>query len=444
MGEEETTLRLCSGGDPLMELTEKQTESGTALTSDLLPRRTLTSSGSALDRLFGAEEQPAAFDFFRAVEELEGCYQALTDAIIPYAEEKKANYKIKDIGSSRWSRVARLTAEQSAEIAPQIAAVLGCGMDDAFRAQLEGITFSKGFVVALYQSEQDGRDMAVYMKGYATPADGKPRALAFQWAFAEKDGVRTDTLKYELVKSKTKIDYSREVHASLKRRADSELLLDGKVELIVKEIGSTVTTTHEYDLSGREKKGVRPVQGSFVETIKTKVGEKTETVTTTVTPDLRLTSAEGVGVLSGTAAIEQKTGKQVHTALTLLFDEESARLLAEAAQSGKLYAVGDAPAMSSLSQNVEITLSDVEADKPESYLVGEPPVGMRDYPAPEEETTVDLDSVSPDDLTAEMAQRLAGRLLAALSKLPEEDNLLIRQNMSEEDWQTFMALVDEL
>ena len=53
------------------------------------------------------------FDALLAIQEVEGCYKTLTDAILPYAEQKKANYKIKDIATSRWSRIARLTTERA-------------------------------------------------------------------------------------------------------------------------------------------------------------------------------------------------------------------------------------------------------------------------------------------------------------------------------------------
>ena len=45
----------------------------------------------------GTENGEAEFDALLAIQEVEGCYQTLTDAILPYAEQKKANYKIKDI-----------------------------------------------------------------------------------------------------------------------------------------------------------------------------------------------------------------------------------------------------------------------------------------------------------------------------------------------------------
>ena len=459
--EHETALALCSDGDAVMDFTETAAEEGTELTTSLLPGRVLTSASSAMDAFIGAQEAEQRFELFSAIGELEACYQTLTDAIVPYAEEKKANYKIKDVASARWVRLAKLTAEQNDEIAPLVAQVLACGMDEAYRAQLEGLSFAKGFTVALYQTKEGGSDLALYMKGTVTLADGKPRALAYQWAFTQKDGVRTDSLKYEVVKSKTKVDFTREVHALVQRSTEKKLLLDGECELIVKENGQTVRTTRTYDLTGKEKDGDRTVSGSYAEEVRTTVKEDTETVTFTVTPEITLTDADGSAVLSGEAGIQQKKGKTVLMDVTLLFDQEPARRLEEAEESGELYEVQEpSPEVSmppsSLTQNVEIIISGGEEpaqeepagqEEPSDYLVGEPPIGLVSYDIPEEEITVDLDGASAgelDALTDEMAQRLAGRLLIALASLPEEDGALIRDNLSAEDYAAFLALVDGL
>lgn len=434
--EDETAVDFCVSGDSVMSLVEKTTETGAELQSSLLPNRTLTSAQSPLDKISGTANDQPAFDLLSGLSELEGCYRELTDAIIPYAEEKKANYKITGIATSRWSRIARLTVEQGQEIAPLIEKVLGCGMDDAYRETLRGLSPHKGFIVGLYQSEQNGRDLALYMKGFLTFADGKARNFAYQWAFTEKDGVRTDTLKYELVKSKSAVD-TREIHATLKRRADDQLLFKGDCETAVKDGNGNITTIHTYDLSGREKEGVRPITGSASIAVRTREGEKTTTETTTITPDLRLTSSEGSGVLSGKVAIEQKTGKTVHTSLSLLFDEEPARLLTAAAQSGILFAVSD-PVMpeSSLTQNM---------DQPEDFEVGRPPIGLTSYTSPEDMQVIDLDTTDQlDAILGEWTQNLAGSLLIALSRIPEEDAALIRDNMSEEDYAAFLAMVDDL
>lgn len=455
----DTALALCVDGDAVMDAAQSAAEDGTEMTLSVLPNRVLKSSSSAMDVLTGVAQAEQPFEFFQAAGELEQCYQALTDAIVPYAEEKKANYKIKDVASARWVRLARLTAEQNDELAPLIADVLSCGMDEAYRAQMKGLSFAKGFTVALYQTKEGGDDLALYMKGTVTLADGKPRALAYQWAFQEKDGVRTDSLKYEMVKSKTKVDFTREVHALIRRSTEKKLLLDGECELIVKENGQTVRTTHTYDLTGREKDGGRTVSGSFSEEVRTTVKEDTDTVTLAIAPEITLTDADGSAALSGEIAVQQKKGKIIQMDLALLFDEEPARRLEEAEENGELYEVQEPAASmppSSLTQNVEIVIVGLDKDEeteaeeeedPADYLVGEPPIGLRSYALPGEEIIVDLDSASSaemDELMGEMAQRLAGRLLVALASLPEEDSALIRDNLSVEDYATFLSLVDGL
>lgn len=436
MSDDKTAVDVCVDGESVMSMVETAVEGGTELTTPLLPNRTLTSAGSAVSKLGGSEAETTKFDLFAAISQWEKCYQALTDAIVPYAEEKAANYKITDIATSKWSRIARLTPEQGAEVAPLIEDVLGCGMDDAFRETLKGLTPGKGFIVGLYQTAEGGDDLALYMKGYLTFADGKTRNLAFQWAFTEKDGVRIDTVKYELVRSKTAVD-TREIHATLKRQADEKLLLKGNCEATIKDADGNITYVHTYDLSGSENGSVRPVSGTYSAVTKVREGEKTTTETTTITPDVKLTSVDGSGVISGSVKLEQLKGKVTHTSVTLLFDDEPAELL----NNGAFFVVKDAPVAmpeSSLTQNTE-------TDKPGDYLVGEPPIGIADYEVPETPQVIDLDHTDEmDALMGELAQNLAGRLLIALTKIPQEDAALIRDNLSEEDYAAFLSMVDSL
>ena len=432
----ETTLEINVAGDPVIDLKETKAENGTELTTGLLKNRTLTSRASAMDALSGNAEE-AKFDFFAAVSELEGCYQALTDAIIPYAEEKKASYTIKGVAPSKWSRIARLTPEQSQELAPLIAQVLGCGMDDAFRQQLAGATYAKGFIVGLYQTEQNGQDLAVYIKGDMTFEDGAKRALSYQWAFTTKEsGERIDTFKFELKKAKAPKD-DRIISASCKRTAADALKVKGEssARITDPEEGVTVTTTLTHDLSGKADGDDRTLTGSVSCAVRTAKGDKASTVTTTVKPELSLVSADGSGVLSGKARLEQKTGKDVTLSAVLTFDEEPAELI----QSGEMYIVTeDMMPPSSLTQNLH-------ADEPEDFLVGKPPIGYTAYTAPKSPVTVDLDTADESAMAVlmdEMSQNLAGKLLIALSKLPKEDAAILHDNL--EDYAAFLALVEGL
>lgn len=446
--EGETALRLCVAGDPVASFTEAQTGEGTSLTTPLLPNRTLVSAASAMDTLTGAQEESEtpAFDLFAAIREAESCYQALTDAIRPYATEKKANYKIKEVGHSKWSRIARLTPEQGAELAPLIAQVLGCGMDEAFREKLGGMTYGKGFIVGLYQSAEGGDDMAVYIKGNVTFPDGEKRALSYQWAFAKTEkGLRVDTYKFELTKSRAPRD-NREITASYERSdAPDAFTLKGEctAKITDPETGVTTSTTFTHDLSGREADGARPVSGSVKRVVKTTQDGKTQTETATLTPELTLTLADGSGVLSGTAGLTHLSGKQTDAGVTLLFDETAARDFSQAAESGALYSVNESlMPTTSLTQNRESP-----AAASSDYLVGQPPVGYTAYTAPDSPQTIDLDvedASTREALLAELSQNLAGKLLVALSKLPEENTALLRDLLSDADYAAFLALVDEL
>ena len=53
----------------------------TSLTTSLLHNRTLVSGDSPLDRLRGTETGEAEFDALLAIQEVEGCYQALTRCV---------------------------------------------------------------------------------------------------------------------------------------------------------------------------------------------------------------------------------------------------------------------------------------------------------------------------------------------------------------------------
>ena len=443
----ESSLALCVDGESVMDLTQHSAGESTSLTTSLLPNRTLVSGESPLDRLMGTETGEAEFDALLAIQEVEGCYQALTDAILPYAEQKKANYKIKDIATSRWSRIARLTTEQSTELAPLIAQVLGCGMDAAFRAELEKMTYAKGFIVGLYQSEENGEDLAVYIKGTVTMGDGTTRQLSYQWAFTGDAAERIDTYKFELTQGKGDAE-NRTISATYRRgEADGAFAVKGEWSAAIKRGTTTVTTTVEHDLTGAERGSERTLEGTVVTAVKTAADGETETVTTTLTPAMKLTSAQDGEILAGTVALEEMTGKNVTKALTFTFDEEPVQAAQPEESGDETDSAGegvepeyDPMPQSSLSQN-EAPVDGADSD----FLVGQPPIGYQVYEVPETMQTYDLDAAQADQLEAlrgELYQNLAGRLLAALAKLPAEDAALLADNMSEEDYAAFLELVD--
>ena len=79
--------------------------------------------------------------------------------------------------------------------------------------------------------------------------------------------------------------------------------------------------------------------------------------------------------------------------------------------------------------------------------MGTPPVGMTAHTPPETPQTVDVDSLTDEELAAlmdEMSQNLAGKLLIALARLPKEDLALLQSNMYDEDFSAFLSLIDSL
>lgn len=442
---DETALEISVAGDPVVTLTETVTGEGTQLTTPLLPNRTLKSSGSVIDAL-GTENTAPAFDLAQAIAEAEDCYEQLTDAIRPYAEEKAANYKIADVGASKWSRIARLTPEQGAELAPLISRLLGCGMDESYRQELRNMTYSKGFIVGLYQSEEGGDDLAVYIKGGVTFADGGYRTLSYQWAFADReDGSRIDTYKFEMNRSKGDKD-DREISGSRERRnTEDGAELDSQSKCLVRnpEDGSSVTTTVTQQLTAKEQGDERTLNGTHTTAVRTARGEDVSIVTTVITPDLTLLSSEGSGVISGKAAIERRpSSKVVDMSAVITFDEEPAERFADAAETGMLFFVTEDAPQSSLMQN-----QDVMPDDDEDYLVGKPPAGYESYAAPKEMSVVDMDHLTSEEkakLMDELAQNLAGKLITAIAKLPKEDSILLQNSLSEADFALLLSLVEGL
>ena len=63
------------------------------LTTILLPNRVLVADTSPMDILSGNEMvEETAFDLHAAIADVETCYEALTDAIVPYANKKSRKF----------------------------------------------------------------------------------------------------------------------------------------------------------------------------------------------------------------------------------------------------------------------------------------------------------------------------------------------------------------
>ena len=440
IGTDETAFSFRVAGDSVATFAERQTAQGAQLTTSLLPNRTLLSDGSAMDALSGFEQEEPSFDLFAAIQEAEACYQQLTDAIVPYAEEKAANYNIKSVGSSRWSRIARLTPEQGAELSPLIAQVLGCGMDEAFREQLRQMTYQKGFIVGLYQTKENGDDLAVYIKGSVVFPDGAQRAISYQWAFGvNAKGQRVDTYKFDMTKSASPRD-NREISATYKRSTQADtLLVDGQSKAVIRypEDGTTVTTTITHKLSGTDG----AAEGKLTHAVRTAKGETASTLTTTFEPELLLAESDGAYRLTGRVHVEQAAGSTTRVSLDVLLNEAAAPEASEEADAALYVVTDERLPESSLTQNL-IDPSEQSGREWE----GEPPIGYAAYELPDENETVSLDAAAPETLAAlhdEMTQRLAGQLLIAIAALPEEAAALIRANMSDADFDAFLDLLND-
>lgn len=447
-------LELAVDGAALISFNETREGDRFTLTTSALPNYTLTGAGDGMTALLGdAEAGETPFDLRKAIQESEACYQALTDAIAPYAEEKKANYKIADVGHGKWVRLAKLTVEQSTEILPQMIALLGCGMDEAFKQELQSLTCKNGFTIALYKTAEDGADLAVYMKGNVSMGEDDSRTLSYQWAFSREDGSK-DTYKLELQKNSSPVNRRMIQSSVFDKSSGSDINLSMSNSVTLRTRSDTATTTEKHRLKGKQSDSRTTLTGILSTVVKSTIDGETTTVTTELEPDLTLTSAEGSGVLSGSIGLVEKVGKKTSKDVTIrLGSDGAAEAFTSAAADGTLYAVNESEGVtitidgSSLAQNMDEVEALADGSDTRDHLAGKPPVGMTAYTTPGSMQTVDLDTASPEEivqLQGALAQNTAGLLLRALAALPEEDTRLLRDNMSDEAYAAFTNLLSGL
>ena len=449
-----SALALFCDDDELFSMTEQETSGSYTLETPLLPRRIFQSQeASALDRLFGedATQKPTEyFDLPLAISETEACYKALTDACEPYAEKKKANYKIKNIGTAKWGQIVRLTAEQNDEIAPLLQAVLQCGMDADYRTELEGVRFGKGFTVALYKTEENGDDLALYLKGTLIYPDKSTATLTYQWALASPKGERKDAYRYELSR-KIKPAASRIIDASLTRQTkEGAFLFKESSVLTLKQNKVTTVQTQKADLAGKGDSSSRTLTGTVSHQEKVTKDGKSQTTLTTTTPHLTLTAAERGTLLSGTVQSETKIDKRVTSSLLFTFDSAVPPAFPSAAEG--LYVVAETNDFeNSFSANsvLEIPEEDSTQTSPinGNVVVTDAPIGMQRFSAPENQMTVFLDELSEAelaDLQDEFFQNLASRLVLAFAKLPKDELALFADGLTPEDSQRLWDLFNNL
>ncbi|NLI21255.1 MAG: hypothetical protein GX418_06900 [Clostridiales bacterium] len=506
----ETALAIAMDGASLMEMTERLAAGAYTLQTTLLPNRTLTSakespmqtltgkSGAEADEAATAAETAeetqtqnasdvtVAFSMLDGLTEMQAVYPALAASITEIAAEKRANYNIKGIGAGKWSRVARLTAEQCEALKPQLQAMLACGMDEVYRGEVQGMTFAKGFIAALYQNA-DKQDICLYLKGTAIYPDGSKRKLLWQWAFTNNGIRRKDNVKYEASRTSGTADTRTLAVTCTQESRSDEYSIEGSAVTSLKRGKITDAYTEKIDLSGDlSRSGALTLEGyTSGKQSRTASGETTDT-TRLLTTDLLFTPGTDGARLSGTAVAQTLAGKTVQSEIAFTLAKASVTAAAPAAgvqadegdaevtinilgpegdeaatepsatdaapdattpETDNASASGNPP--SSIEQMDDIfsdsgTQTDVEGSE---YLVGTPPVGLTAYSVPQTETTVSMDGITEaqlQSLLAEAAQNLAGRLLLSVASLPAEDAALLRDGMTDEDYAAFLAMVGAL
>ncbi|MCL1854130.1 MAG: hypothetical protein FWF86_00225 [Clostridia bacterium] len=474
--ESTTVLRLRCDQDPVMTIAEVQRSGVYTLQTDLLPNRALESRfASPLALLGGADGQEAAapssgsaeekarsaiptgsFDFLAAIDEADGCYRALINACEPYAVKKRVSHRIKDIGTARWSQTARLTPEQSDGMLPFLRNMLQCGMDDACREDLNQARFGKDLAVTLYKAGEKDKDMGVAMKGTLLYPDGSTSKLTYQWAFVNNGVQRKDSYKLETAPQKSARPALLAEGLMTQKRFEDDFSIQGSSQLTLRLGKASETRLTKVNLSGKEDGGGRGLKGSWTSQVK-RAESKSASATTlfTATPDLRISAGPEGGRVSGQVQVERQLDKRIVSALCFTFApaDDSPALSAEADYSR----IADLPPLPRDSAGPAV---DPSADRPEesvdadvsldlSFLVkdgpdpGSAPTGLKVHPVPADMTPLSLDDLTAENrlnLMDEMEQRLAGRLLIALSALPAEDIALLTDGLRESDLPAFPAL----
>jgi len=476
------TLRFRCNQEPVVTIAEVRQAGGYTLWTDLLPNRTLESQltsplallagmdgeGSVPSPPGSAEENDGptlpsgAFDFLSAIDEAEECYRALIDACEPYAARKRANYRIKDIGLARWSQIARLTPEQSNEMLPHLRNMLKCGMDDAYREELDKVHFGKNLVVALYKTGENDKDMAIYMKGTLIFPDGVTSKLAYQWAFANDGAQRKDSYKLEVAPQKSARHIRLAEAFMTQSRFEDGIALKGSSQLTLRQGKVSESRLLKMDLAGKADGAGRDLKGSWSEELKrADSNDGSTTAALTITPDLRVSATQEGSLLSGHVQVERLLNKTVTTSLCFTFAPEATfSALSWTANFSREADTASGPdnplpSPSNDSYNEDTFTEELKENQDEdisldlSFLVRDEtpskttPMGLRIYPLPADMTYVALDGLQEEDrlsLMDEMGQRLAGKLLIALFTLPPEDIALLTDVLREENLPAFLPL----
>jgi len=522
-GEDNTTaLEIAMDGNTLMSLAETLQSGAYTVETSLLPNRTLTSvKTSPMDLLNASETETvptttvsadtvtataagadaaitdavstdngkpkdktvsiandsdiaSAFSLLDAVSELQDHYQALTDGITAFATEKNANYNIKGIGAGKWSRIARLTPEQSTGLLNELRAVLSSGMDAAYREEISQATFENGFVVALYQNA-DKQDICLYLKGNLTDTEGTKRKLVWQWAFTTNGLKRKDVFTYSYSKLDGAPD-TRIVEANCTQESRSDLFsISGKTETTLKRAKIMDKSTVKINLSGEKTDtSALTCKGDVNQELAQTIGGETTKSTESTAVDLLFTPDADGSVLSGTINYQKRSNKTILTEIDITLDKDAAQEAVTSqssapklgsngvtvdivSQNGATVAPEETPANNGAGQvsSIEQIGGDF-AEEPAAtsasegstdYLVGAAPIGLKTFTTPASMENIDMDHAGADkidSLLTEAAQNFAGKLILAIAALPEEDAALLKDGMTDEDYAAFLSIINSL
>ncbi len=402
--------RLTLGGEPIFSAVQ----SGDGLRLDLLPSRTLAGEDAALALSGTKGEHTPAYTVLSAAYQSDEQLPALSALLERDAEEKKSAYKVKQIGTSKTSRVLKLTKDQLAEYSPAVLQMLLCGTDEETRLELDGATCQKGFSVALYYLE-DGSPMALLLKGKLDGPKKRQYTVNYVWGFKRGDEVQADSCKLTLT-GKGDGAKTRTIVGTRKRTLGGKFELETDCTVTVKQKGVTDKYISSVPLKG--KSGSARTLSGTLKTDHQHVAKGSQRYVTTVKPQLSLAD----GKLSGSISLLQTLDKKEQTALTLnLHGETGAELdaLGGFAVSGEFAPAPAAPA-------------------------AEAPVGMSAHTPPSSPQTLLLSALTDEekaDLWDEAAQQMAARLLVAVSRLPEGDRALLTDGMNEQDAQALIELL---
>ena len=439
----ETNITLNVANNTVFTLNEQTINNTNKLTTSLLPKRILESNTSPIDVLllnnqsntipletFDSTFANTQFNPSLAFEQLSQHYTNLTDAISSYGDEKKANYNIDDIGRASWRRLATLTTENAKTLSPLIATLLGYGLDTQTQAFISSLSYKDGLKIALYQSEEKGTDMAVYIKGEVLTPDEVVRTLAFQWGFKTKNDVTTNIYSLNLATKKRPYEELKITAEYNTTKDNSETIEEGKSTVLRKKSSIRFTTNIASNLTGNKDKGL--INGEYTLTNNFENGDYKLTEIDYYAPTLNIVD----NILSGTLTVSNQKNKNMQYSLTFNFNEllENSNIASELNEE-----TTNSNASSSFSQNIDTLLT---LQTPTNSAT--PPLGLTHYNIPTKDETVILDKLSKEQLFAlqdEIAQRLAGSILLNLPSLPSSATAFIADGIANEDFQNWLNTV---